>query len=114
MTTHVSKTAVLTLVFQFTLFACGALWAVEPRTEHTWQLEEGETPAPSSLEDAAWLAGAWKGEEALADAHMDKALAESFFEILCERTDIDAEAFKKKHGGTASTGHGRKRKGAEE
>ena len=34
-------------------------------------------------------------EEALADAHMDKALAESFFEILCERTDIDAEAFKK-------------------
>jgi transposase-like protein len=53
-------------------------------------------------------------EEALADAHMDKALAESFFEILCERTDMDAEAFKKKHGGKASTGRGKRRKGARE
>jgi hypothetical protein len=50
-----------------------------------------------------------KLEEGLADAHMDRALAESFFEILCERTDIDAEEFKKKHGGTASTGRGEKR-----
>lgn len=53
-------------------------------------------------------------EEALADAHMDKALAESFFEILCERTDVDVEAFKKKHGGKASTGRGKRRKGARE
>jgi len=53
-------------------------------------------------------------EESLANAHMDKALAESFFEILCERTDIDAEAFKKKHGGKASTGRGKGRKGPRE
>jgi len=50
-----------------------------------------------------------KLEEALADAHMDKALAESFFEILCERTDVDIDEFKKKHGGTGSTGRGKER-----
>lgn len=37
-------------------------WAVEPRTEHTFKLAEGEEPAPSSLDDAAWLAGSWQGE----------------------------------------------------
>jgi transposase-like protein len=42
-------------------------------------------------------------ETTLADAHMDWALEKSFFEILCERTDTDVEAFKKKHGGTGST-----------
>jgi len=47
-------------------------------------------------------------ESALADAHMDGALAESYFEILCERTRTDAEAFKKKHAGLASTGRGRR------
>ena len=46
-------------------------------------------------------------EEALADAHMDRALDRSFFEILCERTNVDPEAFKKKHDGTASTGRGK-------
>ena len=49
-------------------------------------------------------------EAALANSHMDQALAESFFEILCERTDTDAEAFKKKHGGRVSTGRERKSK----
>lgn len=53
-------------------------------------------------------------ESALADAHMDGALAESYFEILCERTKTNAEAFKKKHGGKASTGRGRRRKGTPE
>ena len=43
-------------------------------------------------------------EEALADAHMDKVLAESTLEILCEQAGIDLEAFKKKHSGTGSTG----------
>jgi transposase len=43
-------------------------------------------------------------ESALADAHIDWALSESYFEILCERTSTDAEAFKKKHAGTAHTG----------
>jgi transposase-like protein len=44
-------------------------------------------------------------EEALADAHMDRALDQSFFEILCEQQGIDAEGFKKKYGGRGSTGH---------
>lgn len=43
-------------------------------------------------------------EEALSDAHMDQALDQSFFEILCEQTGIDPDTFKKKHGGKASTG----------
>lgn len=43
-------------------------------------------------------------ESALADAYIDGALAESYFEILCERTDTDPEAFKKKHDGKARTG----------
>jgi transposase-like protein len=47
-------------------------------------------------------------EAALADSVMDQALDQAFFEILCERTGIDAEAFKKKHVGKASTGRGKK------
>lgn len=43
-----------------------------------------------------------KLEAALADAHMDGALDRAFFEILCERTGTDPEAFKKKHGGKGS------------
>ena len=37
-----------------------------------------------------------KLEEALADAHMDGALDRAFFELLCEDTKTDPEAFKKK------------------
>ena len=50
-------------------------------------------------------------ESALADAHIDGLLSESYFEILCERTKTDAEAFKKKHGGRARTGRSRGAKG---
>jgi hypothetical protein len=46
-------------------------------------------------------------EAALADAHMDRALDQSFFEILCEEQGIDAGAFKKKHAARASGGRGR-------
>lgn len=53
-------------------------------------------------------------EEALADAHMDSALDQSFFEILCEQAGIDPETFKKKHGGKASTGRGRNSKSTQE
>lgn len=49
-------------------------------------------------------------EAALADKVMDQALDQSFFEILCEWTGTDAEAFKKKHAGRASTGHARRSK----
>lgn len=47
-------------------------------------------------------------EEALADAHMDGALDRAYFDILCERTGTDPAAFKKKHGGRASTARGKK------
>jgi transposase-like protein len=45
-------------------------------------------------------------EKALADAHIDKALDQSFFEILCEQTGVDPQEFKKKHVGKVSTGGG--------
>jgi len=50
-------------------------------------------------------------ETALADAHMDCALDQSFFEILCDEQGIDPEAFKKKHGGEASSRRGRRSRG---
>jgi len=53
-------------------------------------------------------------EAALADSHMDQALDQAFFEILCERTDTDADTFKKKHAGQASTGRGKRPKDGEE
>jgi hypothetical protein len=38
-----------------------SLLAAEPRTEHTFQLSEGETRPPATLEDASWLVGNWTG-----------------------------------------------------
>lgn len=43
------------------LLALDVLGAAEPRTEHTFRLAEGETPPAASLDDAAWLVGAWTG-----------------------------------------------------
>ena len=43
-----------------------------------------------------------KLEAALADAHMDRALGQSFFEILCEEQGIDPGVFKKKHAARVS------------
>ena len=53
-------------------------------------------------------------EAALADSHMDQALDQAFFGLLCERTGTDAEAFKKKHAGQASTGRRKRPKNGEE
>ena len=36
-------------------------WSVEPRTEHTYQLEPGETRPAATLDDASWLVGSWSG-----------------------------------------------------
>ncbi len=38
-----------------------ASWSAEPRTEHTFQLAEGEQRPQATIEDAAWLAGSWTG-----------------------------------------------------
>lgn len=37
------------------------VFAAEPKTEHTYQLSEGEARPGATLEDAAWLAGSWTG-----------------------------------------------------
>lgn len=52
-----------------------------------------------------------KLETALADAHMDRALEQSFFEILCEQTGVDAKEFKKKVGTKVSEEHDQSSKG---
>lgn len=39
-----------------------------------------------------------KLKTALADTHLDQAMAESYFELACKRLGVDPEAFKKKHG----------------
>ena len=41
-------------------------------------------------------------EAALADAHIDQCLEESYLEIACERLGSDPDAFKKKHDLTLS------------
>lgn len=40
---------------------CAATLAAEPRTDHTYQLTEGEDRPSATLEDASWLAGSWTG-----------------------------------------------------
>jgi transposase-like protein len=37
-------------------------------------------------------------EQALADAVLDRSLAQSWFTLLCEQQGVDPETFKKKHG----------------
>ena len=36
-------------------------FAAEPRTDHTWQLSEGEARPAATIEDAAMLVGSWTG-----------------------------------------------------
>lgn len=38
-----------------------SVFAAEPRTEHTFGLEEGEERPAATLEDADWLVGSWTG-----------------------------------------------------
>lgn len=39
-----------------------------------------------------------KLKAALADAHIDQTISESYFELACQRLGVDPEEFKKKHG----------------
>ncbi len=48
----------------FLLAACalsGVSGAVEPRTEHTFRLSDGEAPPTATIDDARWLVGSWHG-----------------------------------------------------
>ncbi len=38
-----------------------AAWAAEPRTEHTFELADGEARPAATIDDASWLAGSWTG-----------------------------------------------------
>ena len=55
-----------------------------------------------------------KLETALANAHMDKALSESFFELLCGEQGLDHEVYKKKLVGKACIEPGGSAKGSRE
>lgn len=35
--------------------------AAEPKTEHTFQLADGEQRPAATIEDAGWLVGSWTG-----------------------------------------------------
>lgn len=48
-------------LFLLILLFSSTLAAVEPRTENTFQLSEGEERPAATVEDAAWLAGSWTG-----------------------------------------------------
>ena len=56
-----NKSSLIHLCFIFLLTWPALSAAVEPRTEHTFQLTEGEARPHATLEDAAWLAGSWAG-----------------------------------------------------
>jgi hypothetical protein len=77
----------------FLLMAWPALSAaVEPRTEHTFQLSEGEARPQATLEDAAWLAGSWSGTA------FGKSFEQvSFYEILLITVEDDTLSLKVKH-----------------
>ena len=49
------------LILAMLIFASWSAWAMEPRTDNTFQLSEGEAPPDANLEDVAWLSGAWTG-----------------------------------------------------
>ena len=43
------------------LLASATAGSAEPRTEHTFGLESGETRPEATIEDAEWLVGSWTG-----------------------------------------------------
>jgi len=43
------------------LLSTDVIWAAEPRTEHTYQLEPDEARPAATIDDAAWLVGSWTG-----------------------------------------------------
>lgn len=43
------------------LALAGPASAAEPRTEHTYQLADGEAAPAATLDDARWLVGNWRG-----------------------------------------------------
>jgi len=52
----------IVLIVGFTLAVLfDAGMAAESRTEHTYQLEEGEARPDATLEDASWMIGSWTG-----------------------------------------------------
>ena len=55
------KTASILTFALGSLIVCGLALAVEPHTEHTFRLSEGESRPAATLDDAAWLVGSWAG-----------------------------------------------------
>ena len=47
---------IISMLFWFTVAS-----AIEPRTEHTYRLSEGESATTASLDDLSWLVGSWSG-----------------------------------------------------
>ena len=95
------------------LVALQPAFAAEPRTEHTFQLEEGEERPAATIDDASWLVGSWVGtgfgqkfEEVwtrpsvgtmvgLFKLYTDEGV--SFYEILLLEVEDGALSLKVKH-----------------
>jgi len=50
------------VVLMLILSVAPVVAALEPHTEHTYRLGEGEAPPEVTLQDVAWLAGSWRGD----------------------------------------------------
>ena len=91
----------------------GTTFAAEPRTAHTYQLEENETRPAATLSDASWLVGSWTGtafgqnfEETWNPASADSMVGMfqlmgedgvAFYEILLMNVDDGSLSLKVKH-----------------
>jgi hypothetical protein len=91
----------------------GTAFAAEPRTEHTYQLEDNETRPAATLSDASWLVGSWTGtafgqnfEETWNPASADSMVGMfklmgddgvAFYEILLMNVDDGSLSLKVKH-----------------
>ena len=103
----------LSITLLFSPVLTGATLAAEPRTEHTYQLEEDESRPAATLSDASWLVGSWAGtafgqdfEETWNPASADSMVGMfklmgddgvAFYELLTMTVDDGTLSLKVKH-----------------
>ena len=58
---HSTHTTLATIAAVSVIIATAPARAAEPRTEHTYRLEDGESRPAATLEDASFLVGSWAG-----------------------------------------------------
>jgi hypothetical protein len=61
------------------LVSCSASFAQSALTEHTYRLDDAERRPAATLDEVAWLAGAWRGE--VVDDAFREAFGDTFEEV---------------------------------